>query len=103
MAAVSPTAWLSAASPSRALRSLPLSVMMSGYYDWHNGNSDWGVKNGYGRFWSSTPYAYTSSHYLRFYSTNVYPKSGSGKPYGFTLRYVAPCQIPQNALKYKNH
>ncbi|MBR3180746.1 hypothetical protein IKF63_01555 [Candidatus Saccharibacteria bacterium] len=61
--------------------------MMSGYYDW-NGNADWGVKNSYGGFWSSTPYAYTNSHYLFFGSANVNPKNG-GKPGGFTLRCVA--------------
>ena len=77
---------LSCSFSSRALRSLPLSVMLSGNLDWDSGNL---VNRGtYGYFWSSTPYAYTSSHYLRFYSTNVYPKSGSGKPYGFTLHCV---------------
>ena len=89
VAAISPTVYPSAASPSRALRSLPLSVMMSGYYDWHNGNSDWGTKNGRGVFWSSTPYSYTSSRDLYFYSTNVYFRSGNDKPHGYTLRCVA--------------
>ena len=69
--------------------------MMSGYYDWHNGNSDWGAKNGRGRFWSSTPYVYTYSRYLYFNSTEVLPRDGSYKPNGFTLRCVAFQSSPQ--------
>ena len=89
MATISPTASRSAASPSRALRSLPLSVMMSGSYNWYNGNSDWGAKNGYGSFWASTPNSCTLSRHLFFYSTNVNPKYGNNKPNGFSLRCVA--------------
>ncbi|MBR3180512.1 hypothetical protein IKF63_00295 [Candidatus Saccharibacteria bacterium] len=74
---------------SRALRSLPLSVMMSGSYGWNSGNSDWGVRNGYGYFWSSTLGSYPGSRLLSFFSTNVYPMGGSNKPNGFTLRCVA--------------
>ena len=74
---------------SRALRSLPLSVMMSGSYNWYNGNSDWGAKNGYGSFWASTPNSCTLSRHLFFYSTNVNPKYGNNKPNGFSLRCVA--------------
>ena len=88
MAAISPSVSLSAASPSRALRSLPLSVMVSGYYDW-NGNADWGAKNGRGNFWSSTPFSYSDSRCLAFLSTNVYPKHGYNKPRGLTLRCIA--------------
>ena len=87
IAAVSQTALLSAASPSRALRSLPLSVMMTGDLWWGNGGLyDRGM---YGGFWSSTPYAYITSHYLYFISTNVNSKNGSHKPSGFMLRCVA--------------
>ena len=72
---------------SRALRSLPLSVMMSGYYWWGSGSTD--RKGEYGRFWASTPYSYTDSRSLYFNSTNVYPKGNGNKPGGFTLRRVA--------------
>ena len=89
------------APPSRALRSLPLSVMMSGHLYWANGGP--GSGGTYGSFWSSTPFSYAASRYLYFYSTNVDPKYGYSKPHGLALRRVAPCQIPQNALKYKNH
>ena len=88
MATINPPALPSAASPSRALRSLPLSVMMSGYYDW-NGNADWGVKNSYSRFWASTPNSYATSRYLYFGSTYANPKNSAYKPGGFTLRCVA--------------
>ena len=74
---------------SRALRSLPLSVMMSGYYDWHNGNSDWGAKNGRGVFWVSTSDSYTNSRVLYFYSIIADPKRGNHKSSGFTIRCVA--------------
>ena len=87
MSAISRTAFPSAASPSRALRSLPLSVMMTGYLDWGNGLL--GVRGTHGYFWSSTPYTYTNSLHLFFNSTSIYPKAGSNKPYGFMLRCVA--------------
>ena len=72
---------------SRALRSLPLSVMMSGYYWWGSGSTD--RKGEYGRFWTSTLDSYTNSRLLTFYSTNVGPKNTYNKAYGFTLRRVA--------------
>ena len=61
--------------------------MMSGNLGWSGGNL--GPRGTFGYFWSSTPYAYTYSHYLSFYSTGVYPKNGDSKPYGLTLRCVA--------------
>ena len=73
--------------PSRALRSLPLSVMMSGDLYWIYGSL--GGRGTNGHFWASTPYSYTSSRDLYFSSTNVYPKSGNDKPYGLPLRRVA--------------
>ena len=97
---ISPTVSLSAASPdflapfpSRALRSLPLSVMMSGVLYWVNGILGNRGTNGY--FWASTPYSYTSSRYLNFRSTNVSPKYSGNKPDGFTLRCVAFQSSPQ--------
>ena len=72
---------------TRALRSLPLSVMLSGNLYWVYGNPD--NRGTYGHFWSSTPYSYTDSRLLVFGSTNVYSKSGYAKPGGFTLRCVA--------------
>ncbi|MBR3180869.1 hypothetical protein IKF63_02200 [Candidatus Saccharibacteria bacterium] len=62
--------------------------MLSGYYDW-KGNADWGVKNSYSRFWTSTPSSYTDSRYLYFNSTNVGPKGGLNKPGGLALRCVS--------------
>ena len=76
---------------SRALRSLPLSVMMSGYFAWSSGGFN--SRGANGNFWASTPYSYTDSRYLRFDSTTVYPKSGASKPYGLTLRCVARFKI----------
>ena len=75
------------AFPSRALRSLPLSVMMSGYLFWGNGNLS--TRGTYGYFWSSTPGSYVGSRYLYLTSTNVGPKNGYGKSYGLSLRCVA--------------
>ena len=87
LAPISRSAQPSAASPSRALRSLPLSVMMSGYLYWVSGNLY--NRGTAGNFWSSTPYAYINLYYLNFNSTNIYPKNGNNKPYGFSLRRVA--------------
>ena len=84
---ISPTAFPSAASPSRALRSLPLSVMMSGYLTWNSGNLT--NRGTYGNFWSSMSSSYANSRYLYFNSTLVSPKNGYYKSNGFTLRCVA--------------
>ena len=81
------------APPSRALRSLPLSVMMSGNFYWGDGNLN--ARGAYGFFWSSTPYSYTYSRYLNFGSTNVNPKYGFHKPHGLTLRCVTFQSSPQ--------
>ena len=81
---------------SRALRSLPLSVMMSGYIPWDSGALNGRGVNSF--FWSSTPYAYTHSHHLYFYSTNVHPKNGHYKPSGLALRCVA--RNPQKPHPY---
>ena len=84
---------------SRALRSLPLSVMMSGNLNWNSGNLVLRGTGGY--LWSSTPYAYINSRYLYFYSSVVGPKDGSSKPYGLALRCVARflCAFPSRALR----
>ena len=94
MATISQTAYLSAASPfskkrfvpSRALRSLPLSVMLSGALYWSSGYLNDSGTNG--NFWASTPNSYTYSRVLGFYSTNVNPSYGNNKPSGLTLRCV---------------
>ena len=79
--------FLSGNVSSRALRSLPLSVMLSGNLSWVAGNLYNRGTSGY--FWASTPTSYTNSRLLYFYSTNVSPKNNSDKPGGFTLRCVA--------------
>ena len=83
------------AFPSRALRSLPLSVMMSGSLYWASGNLN--NRGTGGSFWASTPGSYTDSRYLDFYSTNVYPKRNYYKPSGLTLRCVARFKISQKS------
>lgn len=71
---------------SQKTRSYPLSIIFSGYYNWASGGL---VNRGTnGAYWSSTPYTYTSSHYLNSYSTNVGPQAGVNKTYGFTVRCV---------------
>ena len=87
VATLSQAAFPSAASPSRALRSLPLSVMMSGTLYWGNGNLNLRGTGGY--FWSSTPYTYTHSHSLNFDSSNVGSKYGYDKTRGLSLRCIA--------------
>ena len=92
MAATSLMPSPSAASPSRALRSLPLSVMLTGNFYWVNGIP--GIRGTSGYSWSSTPitsgtYKYVYSRYLDFNSARVGPTNGNAKPYGFTLRCVA--------------
>ena len=72
--------------PSRALRSLPLSVMMSGLLTWNSGNLY--DKGTYGYFWSTISYSYTVSRGLLFKSTGVSPAYNSYKPYAFALRCV---------------
>ncbi|MBR3180510.1 hypothetical protein IKF63_00285 [Candidatus Saccharibacteria bacterium] len=71
---------------SRALRSLPLSVMMSGALAWSSGGLYNRGTGGY--FWAATPYSYTYSWDLYFSSTSVNPKDSSYKPHGFSLRCV---------------
>ena len=80
---------------SRALRSLPLSVMMSGILYWGSGTLyDRGT---HGLFWTSTPYSYTDSRSLNFVSAGVCPQGGGNKPYAFALRRVA--QNPYAIIK----
>ncbi|MBR3279247.1 MAG: hypothetical protein IKG01_10190 [Lachnospiraceae bacterium] len=72
---------------SRMLRSYPLSIIFSGLYYWVSG--DLNYRGTLGNYWSSTPYAYTYSHYLGFTSTYVYPQNGNYKTNGLTVRCVA--------------
>ena len=72
---------------SRALRSLPLSVMLSGDLHWSSGTLN--SRGTLGHFWSSTPYTYARSLSLYFFSTSVNPKDGDYKPDGLTLHCVA--------------
>ena len=90
---------LSCTFSSRALRSLPLSVMMTGDLRW--GSSSLVNRGTNGGFWVSTLNSYTLSRRLGFYSTNVSPKSGGDKPGGFTLRCVArfTCTFSSRALR----
>ena len=67
--------------------------MMSGYLIWRS--NDLSSSGTYGYFWASTPYLYTNSRLLHFGSTNVSPKDGTAKPYGFALRCVAFQSSPQ--------
>ena len=66
--------------------------MMSGTLFWVSGNLN--SRGTYGYFWASTPLSYANSRRLYFYSTNVNPKDGGYKPYGFTLRRVAQFFAP---------
>ena len=72
---------------SRALRSLPLSVIMSGNLSWNSGYPN--NRGAYGFFWASTLYSYTHSRSSGFYSINVNSKSNGVKPGGLALRCVA--------------
>ena len=106
MATISHAAYLSAVSPrpfgtsirspnssfpytfsSRALRNLPLSVIMSGDFVWYS--SYQGSRGTGGRFWTSRPYSYTDSRRLYFHSTTVSPMNNYSKPFGYPLRCVA--------------
>ena len=72
---------------SQKMRSVPLSIIFSGFYNWINGGlSDRGTNGGY---WSSTPYASTNSRSLGFSSTNLGPQGGSNKSGGLAVRCVA--------------
>ena len=97
MAPLSLTASPSAASPSRALRSLPLSVMLSGVLDWRSGSLS--NRGTIGYFWASTPYSYADSRYLYFHSTYVNTKANFNKPYGLALRCVALCAFVNGASR----
>ena len=73
--------------PSRALRSLPLSVMLSGRLLWFNGDpSNRGV---YGFFWLSKSKTYIKSNNVYFTSNEMYGRGDFEKLYGFPLRCVA--------------
>ena len=73
--------------PSRALRSLPLSVMLSGVLNWGGGILS--ARGTYGSFCASTLYSYINSRRLGFDSTNAGTKGNSNKPFGMALRCVA--------------
>ena len=87
---------------SRALRSLPLSVMMSGDLHWDD-NLVYG-RGLAGDFWSSTLTSYPLSRLLYFNSTRVGPTNNYYKPHGYALRCVAclkphPCFI---SIEFRN-
>ena len=77
----------SATEPSNRLQEVPLSIILSGYYNWIKGTA--GYRGDYGGYWASTPSSSTSARSLGFYSTVVRPQDGSNKVYGFTVRCVA--------------
>ena len=72
---------------SRALRSLPLSVMLSGDLNWFSGFL--GSRGTRGYFWASTVSADVNASFMDFDSAKVRPQNGAYKPYGFPLRCVA--------------
>ena len=69
------------------IKKFPLSLVRSGYYAWADGNLY--ARGSGGHFWSSTPYAVTNAHLLEFWGGLLYPRYGSTKANGLTVRCVA--------------
>ena len=74
-------------TPSNSLQEVPLSLILSGNYNWIKGTADNRGNNG--NYWASTPSSSTYARYLGFNSTVVSPRGGYNKVYGFTVRCVA--------------
>ncbi|MBQ8997051.1 hypothetical protein IJ095_03465, partial [Candidatus Saccharibacteria bacterium] len=81
------TALASNSESSLSMRSAPLSIPFTGYYNWAGAGLYYRGSNGY--FWSRTASSQPDARYLRFNGTNVYPQSNYSKVYGFTVRCVA--------------
>ena len=77
----------STTEPSNRMQEVPLSVILSGDYNWIKGAA--GDRGYFGGYWASTPSGSTYARYLSFHSTYVNPQNGSNKVYGFTVRCVA--------------
>ena len=77
----------SATEPANRMQEVPLSIILSGYYNWVKGTA--GYRGYNGGYWASTPSNTSYARYLYFSSTNVYPQDGNNKVYGFTVRCVA--------------
>ena len=77
----------SAAEPANRMQEVPLSIILSGLYNWVKGTADNRGSNGY--YWASTPSSSASARRLAFSSTSVVPQGGGNKVNGFTVRCVA--------------
>ena len=74
-------------TPSNSMQEVPLSIILSGHYNWVSGNPS--NRGHYGVYWASTPSSANYSRHLYFNSTGVYPQSGNYKVFGITVRCVA--------------
>lgn len=74
-------------TPSNSMQEVPLSIILSGRYNWVKGTAVSRGSNGY--YWASTPSDATNARYLYFDSTGVGPQGGGTKVDGFTVRCVA--------------
>ncbi len=72
---------------SQALRRAPLSITLSGYFQFYSSKTV-GVAS-YGYFWSSTSSSTTSARNLYFLSNALHPQTYNNKGYGFPVRCVA--------------
>ena len=77
----------STTEPSNRMQEVPLSIILSGNYNWIKGTA--GSRGYYGYYWASTPSSSTGARGLAFVSTIVGPQYGYDKVYGFTVRCVA--------------
>ncbi|MBQ3469474.1 hypothetical protein IJH16_00660 [Candidatus Saccharibacteria bacterium] len=65
-------------------RRYPLSYVISGRYDWSNGNLYY--QDSVGNWWSTTAYSGSNAYNLYMNSSSLGPQSNNTKAHGFPLR-----------------
>ena len=69
------------------IKSIPFSLLHTGYY--YHANGTRGGRELYGSYRESYAISETDAYYLSFYSTYFHPQNTYSKGYGFSLRCVA--------------
>ncbi len=70
-----------------ALISAPLDFVRSGRYGWSNGTLNY--QGSYALYWSATAYSGTNAYYLDSNSSRIFPRRGSNKGNGYSVRCVS--------------
>ena len=65
----------------------PLSFLRSGNYSWESASRN--SRGSYGHYWESRFYSSTSSYYLSFSSTDLYPQNDNYRGRGISVRCLS--------------